>query len=101
MRLLVFCDPFKAFKEAVLNTFGFVSGESVQTDGVQSAENAFLNIGIGLPERFDQLLGFCTLAVAAAIAVYFCFFGKAAGALNKSQLIVTAPGNDVFLVDAI
>jgi len=80
---------------------GFIAGESLDADGVQTVENALFDVRIFALEAFDERLDFLTLAAATAVVTDGAVFGKAAGALDKLQPVVVFPVDDVLLVDAI
>ena len=62
---------------------GFIAGESLDADGVQTVENALFDVRIFALEAFDERLDFLTLAAATAVVTDGAVFGKAAGALDK------------------
>ena len=80
---------------------GLVAGHHIQIDRVNAVENAALDIGIVAAQTAQQDLDLLTLGAAAAIVAHGAVFGKAAGALDKFEVIILLPCENVLLVDAV
>ncbi len=81
-------------------TAGLVAGHHIQIDRVNAVENAALDIGIVAAQTAQQDLDLLTLG-AAAIVAHGAVFGKAAGALDKFEVIILLPCENVLLMDAV
>ena len=80
---------------------GLVAGHHIQIDRVNAVENAALDIGIVAAQTAQQDLDLLTLGAAAAIVAHGAVFGKAAGALDKFEVIILLPCENVLFVDAV
>ena len=49
----------------------------------------------------QQNLDFLALAAAAAVVADGAVLGEAAGALDKGELVIAPPGDDIVLADAV
>lgn len=94
-RLLVVFQE-RDFLAAVL-----ISGKSIQRDCVNAVEDGFFNIGIVPFQAAEQVLDFLPLGAAAPIVTNGAVFCKATGTLDKFQLIVPPPCDDVILMDTV
>ena len=86
-------------QKAVFLAFGLKSCEGVQMNPVQAVENTFFDIRIcffQLTDKLFDLLSFCAARFLNKLLV-----GKSAGALNKTQPVISCPGNDIVLVHAV
>ena len=68
---------------------------------MDAAENAVLDVRIVAHQTAQQDLDLLPLGSAAAIVTNGAGLGKAAGALDKFQLVIPPPGNDILLADAV
>jgi hypothetical protein len=76
----------------------FCTGECVDMDIMDTVEDTFFDIGILLFQFFYQILYLQSFAVACAVGAVL---GKAAGALQKAQLVVSHPRNYAVLVNLV
>ena len=93
--LLIFIK--KIVKLSVL----FICREGVKANGVNAVENAFFNIRVILFQAFNQHLYLLPLGFAYSVFTLRNVLRKAAGALQKFQLIVSLPGNYIRFVHAV
>ena len=85
----------------MLHTLGLVAGHCVERYSVDAAENAVLDVRIVAHQTAQQDLDLLPLGAAPAVVADRAGLGKTAGALDKFQLIVAAPRDDVILADAV
>ena len=87
------------FKKGVELSFCFEADKGVEMYPVQTVENTFFNIGICLFQLPYQLLDFSALSAARLTDKFRV--GKAAGALDKFQLVVARPCDNIVLMHAV
>ena len=79
----------------------FIPGEGIQRHGMNAVEDGLFNIGVvpfqAPQQRFDLL----PLGAASAVVTDGAVLREAAGTLDKFQLIVLPPCDDIFFADAI
>ena len=78
----------------------FITREGFQTHGVQTVEDAAFDVWIFLFKGGNQVLDLKALRIPGAVPGCV-IFSKAAGTLEKFKIIVTGPGDDVILTDAV
>lgn len=78
-------------QEGVANTVGFIAYHGVQADGVDAVEDTFLNVGVVSFQAANEDLDLLALRPAASIVTDGAVFCKAAGALDKFQVIIPPP----------
>ena len=79
----------------------FEAWKRVQLNAVNGPENTFFNIGIRLLQLPQQHLHLLPLALPNAVSGGVPRLCKAAGALEKAQVVIVLPSNDGILVDTI
>ena len=82
----------------MLHALSLIAGEGVQGHGVDAVKNAFFNVWVIPIQTAQQRLDLLPLGASAAVVADAAVFGEAAGALDKLELIVAAPGDDIVLV---
>ena len=83
------------------DTIFFITDHSVQIDILHTAEDIFLNIRILLAQLPDQILDLRTLGTFFRTAAGSAAFRETTGTLDKMQIIVIHPVNDVLLAHQI
>ena len=84
----------------MFHTILLPSQKGIQIDHMDSPEDVLLHVGIGFLQFFQQSL--CLFSLGQALpALGFGLFGKPTGALQKLQLVVSRPGDDVILMDTV
>ena len=78
-------------QEGVADTVGLIAYHGVQADGVDAVEDAFFNVGVVLFQAANEDLDLLALGPAASIVTDGAVFCKAAGALDKFQVIIPPP----------
>lgn len=79
----------------------FIADHRIEIDILYAPENIFLNIRILLPKLPDQFLDLRALGALLGSATGCAVLRKAAGALDKVQIVVIHPVDDVLLSDEI
>ena len=79
-------------QEGVTNTVGFIAYHGVQADSVDAVEDAFLNVGVVSFQAANKNFDLLALGSAASIVTDGAVFCKAAGTLDKFQVIIPPPG---------
>ena len=79
----------------------FEAGEGIQLDAVNGPKHAFFNVGVRLFQLPQQHLHLLALALPYPVAGSVPGFGKTAGTLEKLQVIVVLPGDDIVFMDAV
>ena len=97
---LSFLSSLVVLQKAVFLAMGLVAGHGVQTDGVNAVENTLFDVGVVPLQAADQQLDLLPLGGAGVLG-HRAAFGKAAGALDKFQLIVALPRQNIVLVEAL
>ena len=87
----------KTLQEGMLHTLGLITGHGVQCDGMNTAEDAVLDVGVVPHQAAQQDLDLLPLGAAATVIADGAGLGKAAGALDEFQVIVAPPGDNVVL----
>ena len=85
----------------MLDALGFVAGHRIQRDRVNATEDAVFDVGVIAHQAAQQDLDLLPFGATAAIVADGAGLGKAAGALNKFQVVVAPPGDDIILADAV
>ena len=85
----------------MLHTLGLVAGHCVERYSVDAAEDAVFDVRVVAHQAAQQGLDLLTLGAASAVVADRAGLGKTAGTLDKFQLIVAAPRDDVILADAV
>ena len=75
--------------------------ERFNANRMKTVENALFNIGIIPLQPTEQGLDLLAFRSSAAVVTDGTVFGKATGTLDKLQLIVTLPGENVVFMNAI
>ena len=88
-------------QKMMANTIFFITDHSVQVDVLHTAEDILLNVRILLAKFPDQILDLRTLGALLRTAAGSTAFRKTAGTLNKVQIIVIHPVDDVLLAHQI
>ena len=88
------------FSERVKLPTGLITWESVELDRVARVKDAGLDFRIGLLQLTDQLLGLAAPGRGLGI-VPGSRLSETAGTLNKLEVIVSCPCNDVGFIDSI
>ena len=85
----------------MLHTLGLVAGHCVERYSVDAAEDAVFDVRVVAHQAAQQDLDLLTLGAASAVVADRAGLGKTAGTLDKFQLIVAAPRDNVILADAV
>lgn len=83
------------------DTIFFITDHSVQVDVLHTAEDILLNVRILLAKLPDQILDLRALGALLCTAAGSTAFRETAGTLDKVQVIVIHPVDDVFLAHQI
>ena len=97
---IVFFSP-ELFQKTVYFTVSLVTGKGIDVHGVDRIENTPIDIGIVLAQPANQDLYLFAFAAAGIIIWKRTVFRKTAGALNKVQLVISLPGENILLMDTI
>ena len=98
----------RIFLSKVLVIFGervqlpacLIAGESVELDRVARVKDTGLDFRIGLFQLTDQFLGLAAPGRGLGV-VPGSRLGETARALNELEAVVSCPGNDICLIDAV
>lgn len=82
-------------------TLALISREGVQGDGVDGLEDALFNVWTVLFEVMEQGFDLLPLRAAFSRLAAGAVLREAAGTLDKVQLVVPPPGDDVLFMDTI
>ena len=77
------------------------AGERVDLNTIDALKNTLFNVGIVFPQLPQQKFDFLTLAVAHTVTGGVPFLRKAAGTLQKLQVVVILPCDDRVLMYAV
>ena len=80
---------------------GLVAGHHIQIDRVNAVENAALDIGIVAAQTAQQDLDLLPLGTAAAVVAHRAVFGEAARALDKFEVVILLPRENILLMNAV
>ena len=85
----------------MFDALGFVAGHGVQSDCVDAAENAVFDIGVVTLETAEQDLDLLPLGAASTVVAHGAVLGEAAGTLDKFEVVVPLPCEDILFLDAV
>ena len=80
---------------------GLVTGHHVQIYRVDAVENAALDIRVVAAQTAQQDLDLLPLGTAAAVVAHRAVFGEAARALDKFEVVILLPRENILLMDAV
>ena len=80
---------------------GLVTGHHIQIYRVDTVENAALDIRVVAAQTAQQNLDLLPLGTAAAVVAHRAVFGEAARALDKFEVVILLPREDILLVNAV
>ncbi len=80
---------------------GLVTGHHVQIYRVDTVENTALDIRVVAAQTAQQNLDLLPLGTAAAVVTHRAVFGEAARALDKFEVVILLPRENIFLMDAV
>ena len=85
----------------MLHALGLETGHGIDGNVVDAAEDAVFDVGIVALQAAEQQLDFLPLGAASAVVAHGAVLGKAAGTLDKFQIVVPLPGQNILLPDAV